>query len=65
VCDGLDGNTFWLLSEHGREADWVKDIEASPRVRVKVRSWTHAAWRAGTAQVVDDDGPRERQRITG
>jgi len=49
VCDGPDGDTFWLLSEHGREADWIKDIEASPRVRVKVRSWTHGAWRAGTA----------------
>jgi predicted unusual protein kinase regulating ubiquinone biosynthesis (AarF/ABC1/UbiB family) len=54
---------FSLLSEDGREADWVKDIEASPRVRVKVRSWTHSAWRAGTAQIVDDDDPRERQRL--
>ncbi|HEV2922932.1 MAG TPA: nitroreductase/quinone reductase family protein [Solirubrobacteraceae bacterium] len=39
VCDGMDGDTFWLLSEHGRDADWVKDIEANPGVRVKVRSW--------------------------
>jgi deazaflavin-dependent oxidoreductase (nitroreductase family) len=63
VCDGMDGDTFWLLSEDGREADWVKDIEAHTRVRVKVRSWTHGAWRAGTAQIVDDDDPRGRQRL--
>jgi deazaflavin-dependent oxidoreductase (nitroreductase family) len=63
VCDGLDGDTFWLLSQRGRAADWVRNIEANPRVRVKVRTGPRGGWRAGTAHILDDDDPRERQRI--
>jgi hypothetical protein len=22
VCDGLDGETFWLVAQRGRRADW-------------------------------------------
>ena len=62
VCDGLEGDTFWLISQFGHDADWVRNIEANPRVRVKV-SGAHAGWRAGTAHILDDDDPRERQRI--
>ena len=62
VCDGLEGETFWLIAQRGRDADWVRNIEANPRVRVRV-SEAHARWRAGTAHLVDDDDPRERQRI--
>jgi deazaflavin-dependent oxidoreductase (nitroreductase family) len=65
VCDGLEGETFWLLSQRGREADWVRNIEVNPRVRVKLRSRPPATWRSGTAQVMDDDDPHERQRILG
>jgi deazaflavin-dependent oxidoreductase (nitroreductase family) len=65
VCDGLEGDTFWLLSQHGRDADWVRNIEADPRVRVKLRSRRPARWRAGTARVVADDDAQERQRILG
>jgi deazaflavin-dependent oxidoreductase (nitroreductase family) len=36
VCDGLEGETFWLIAQRGRDADWVRNIEANPRVRVKV-----------------------------
>ena len=36
VCDGLEGETFWLVARCGRDADWVRNIEADPRVRVKV-----------------------------
>ena len=61
VCDGLEGETFWLVAQRGRDADWVRNIEANPRVRVKV-SEAHARWRSGAAHIVDDD-PRERQRI--
>ncbi|MEV4759391.1 nitroreductase/quinone reductase family protein [Micromonospora sp. NPDC049559] len=63
VCDGLDGDTFWLVSQHGRRADWVRNLEADPRVRVKVRGGPHARWRGGVARVLDGDDPRERQRI--
>jgi hypothetical protein len=62
VCDGLEGETFWLVAQRGRDADWVRNIEANPRVRVKV-SEAHARWRSGAAHFVDDDDPRERQRI--
>ena len=62
VCDGLDGETFWLVAQRGRRADWVRNIEANPRVRVKVRSRSGVVWRAGTAHILDDDDPRERGR---
>ncbi|HEV8279678.1 MAG TPA: nitroreductase/quinone reductase family protein [Streptosporangiaceae bacterium] len=65
VCDGLDGETFWLVAQRGRRADWVKNIQADPRVRVKVRSGSGVVWRAGTAHILDDDDPRERQRHIG
>jgi deazaflavin-dependent oxidoreductase (nitroreductase family) len=61
MCDGLDGETFWLVAQHGRDADWVRNIEANPRVRVKV-SGPRAQWRTGTAHILDDDDPRERVR---
>jgi deazaflavin-dependent oxidoreductase (nitroreductase family) len=64
VCDGLEGHTFWLIAQRGRQADWVRNIEADPRVRVKV-SQAHARWRSGTAHLLDDDDPRERQRVVG
>lgn len=65
VCDGLDGETFWLVSQRGRDADWVKNIQADPRVRVKVRTRSGVGWRAGTAYILDDDDPRERLRRMG
>jgi deazaflavin-dependent oxidoreductase (nitroreductase family) len=65
ICDGLEGETFWLVAQQGRRADYVRNIEANPRVRVKVRSGWRADWRSGTAHILDDDDPRERQRILG
>jgi deazaflavin-dependent oxidoreductase (nitroreductase family) len=63
VCDGLDGDTFWLVAQRGRHADWVQNIAANPRVRVKFRSGSGVGWRAGTAHILDADDPRERQRL--
>jgi deazaflavin-dependent oxidoreductase (nitroreductase family) len=62
VCDGLEGDTFWVIAQRGHDADWVRNIKANPRVRVKV-SGAHAVWRSGTARILDYDDPRERQRI--
>ena len=62
VCDGLDGEKFWVIAQRGHDADWVRNIEADPHVRVKL-SGPRASWRAGTAEILDDDDPRERQRI--
>jgi deazaflavin-dependent oxidoreductase (nitroreductase family) len=58
VGNGLRGDTFWIVTEHGRRADYVRNIEADPRVRVKVGR----RWYSGTAQVLEDDDPRERMR---
>jgi deazaflavin-dependent oxidoreductase (nitroreductase family) len=62
VCDGLDGDTFWIVAQRGRSADYVRNIEAEPRVRVK-GSLSRGGWRAGTARILEDDDPEERVRI--
>lgn len=61
VGNGLEGDTFWIVAEHGRRAGYVRNIEAEPRVRVNVRG----SWRSGTAHAVPGDDPRERQRRIG
>lgn len=61
VGDGLDGDTFWIVSEHGLRSAYVRNIEANPRVRVRIRG----RWRSGTAHLLPDDDPRERQRSLG
>ena len=61
VGDGLDGDTFWIVAEHGRRAAYVRNLEADPRVRVRVRG----KWRSGTAVTLPDDDPLERQRLMG
>lgn len=54
VGDGLRGDTFWVVAEHGRHADYVRNIERDPHVRVKARG----RWRTGTAHLRPDDDPR-------
>ena len=56
VGNGLDGDTFWIVAEHGRRAGYVRNIEADPRVRVKIGR----RWRSGTAHLLPDDDPRAR-----
>lgn len=62
VGDGLVGGRFWLVAEQGMEAGYVRNIAANPRVRVKVRRGIRALWRAGTAHLLPEDDPRQRQR---
>ncbi len=59
--NGLDGDTFWIVAEHGRSAAYVRNIEADPRVRIKVGR----KWRTGTAVLLPQDDPRDRQRLIG
>src|SRR5437763_804384 len=54
VGDGLRGERFWIVAEHGRHSDYVRNLEADPRVRVKARG----RWRTGTAHVLPDEDPR-------
>jgi deazaflavin-dependent oxidoreductase (nitroreductase family) len=58
VTNGLDGDVFWIVTEHGRRAAYVLNIEANPRVRIRTRG----GWREGTATLLPDDDPRERLR---
>jgi len=53
---------FWLIAEHGRKAGYVRNIEQNPRVRIKLRDGFRARWHTGTAHLLPDDDPRERQR---
>ena len=64
VCDCLEGDTFWIIAQRGRDADYVRNIEANPRVRVK-GSLSDKAWHDGTAHILDADDPIERARILG
>ena len=59
VGNGLRGDTFWIVTEHGTHADYVRNIQHDPRVRVKIGR----RWHSGTAHVLPDDDPRERMRI--
>lgn len=56
VTNGLEGDTFWLVAEHGRRAGYVRNIEENPRVRVRAGR----RWRSGTARLLPDDDPNER-----
>jgi deazaflavin-dependent oxidoreductase (nitroreductase family) len=62
VGDGRVGDTLWIVAEHGRQAGYVRNIEANPRVRVRVRDGVRARWRTGTAHLMPADDPRTRQR---
>jgi deazaflavin-dependent oxidoreductase (nitroreductase family) len=61
VGNGLDGDVFWIVAEHGQKAGYVRNIAKSPRVRICVGG----RWRSGTAQLLPEDDARERQRLIG
>jgi deazaflavin-dependent oxidoreductase (nitroreductase family) len=52
----LAGSEFWLVSEFGDRSQYVRNIEANPRVRVRVRG----RWHSGTATLLPDDDARAR-----
>jgi deazaflavin-dependent oxidoreductase (nitroreductase family) len=54
VCDCLEGDTFWIVGQDGRDADYVRNLEANPLVRVKGSLW-RGGWRTG-------DGAHRRRR---
>ncbi|MEU2174713.1 nitroreductase family deazaflavin-dependent oxidoreductase [Nocardia sp. NPDC019219] len=45
----VDGQVMSLISVHGERADWVRNIRADPRVRLRV--WWR--WRSATAAVIE------------
>jgi deazaflavin-dependent oxidoreductase (nitroreductase family) len=62
VGDGHVSSQFWIVAEHGMNAAYVKNIAANPHVRLKIRRGVRATWHNGTAHLLADDDPRERQR---
>src|SRR5262244_3917784 len=61
VGDGRIGRQFWIVAEHGMKAGYVRNIERDPHVRLKLREGFRFHWHAGTAHLLPDDDPRERQ----
>src|SRR6201998_1300286 len=62
VGDGRIENQFWLVAEHGMKAGYVRNIERDPHVRLKLREGFKIRWHMGTAHLLPDDNPSERQR---
>jgi deazaflavin-dependent oxidoreductase (nitroreductase family) len=58
VGKALEGDTLWIVAEHGMRAGYVRNIQADPRVRARLGR----RWRTGTAEVLPGDDWRERQR---
>lgn len=52
----LDGDTGWVVAEHGRHAGYVNNLEAQPDVRVRIRG----RWHAARAHIEDDDDAEAR-----
>lgn len=52
----LEGDTGWVVAEHGRHAGYVCNLEANPEVRVRIGR----VWRSAVARVLDDDDPQTR-----
>ncbi|WP_405492912.1 nitroreductase/quinone reductase family protein [Nocardia sp. NBC_00511] len=52
------GNEFWLVSEFGEKSQYVLNIKADNRVRVRLRG----VWHAGTATLLPEDDAIARLR---
>jgi deazaflavin-dependent oxidoreductase (nitroreductase family) len=52
----LDGAAFWLVSDHGEASNYVRNIKANNRVRVRIRG----RWHVGTAALLPGDDPHAR-----
>lgn len=67
VASSLRSDTFWMIASLGEKAQYVRNMEANPRVRVGARpaylreGW-RMRWRSGTAVTLPDDDARARHR---
>jgi deazaflavin-dependent oxidoreductase (nitroreductase family) len=52
------GGDFWLVSEYGEKSQYVRNIKANPRVRVRIRG----RWRDGIAYLMPEDDAKARLR---
>ena len=51
----LDGR-FWFVSEFGEQSQYIRNIQADPLVRVRLRG----RWYSGTAHLMPEDDARAR-----
>ncbi len=52
------GDQFWLVSEFGVRSQYVRNIQADNRVRVRLRG----RWYDGTAELLPEDDAKARLR---
>lgn len=52
------GTEYWLVADHGRRSQYVRNLEANPEVRIQI----HGRWHDGIAQTVPGDNTAERLR---
>jgi deazaflavin-dependent oxidoreductase (nitroreductase family) len=62
VANGLQGDTFWLISAHGPHAHYFQNLLAQPQVRLGLARRGTLSWRTGTAQPLYDDDAKTRHR---
>ncbi|MFF8915863.1 nitroreductase/quinone reductase family protein [Streptomyces sp. NPDC015032] len=53
------GQAFWLVSEYGEKSQYVRNIQADPRVRVRIKG----RWYKGTAHLLPQDDARARLKV--
>ena len=53
----VDGDVVWLAAVHGRHSQWVRNLEATPEVRIKLRG----RWNPGHATVHEYDEATARR----
>jgi deazaflavin-dependent oxidoreductase (nitroreductase family) len=58
VAHTADGETLWLIAQHGAHAGWVRNFQDRPQVRVRLGR----QWRSGTAELVPQDDVKARIR---
>ncbi|MFF2503684.1 nitroreductase/quinone reductase family protein [Streptomyces sp. NPDC058067] len=52
----LVGREFWWVSEYGEKSQYVRNIQADPTVRVRIKG----VWHTGTAHLLPNDDARAR-----
>jgi deazaflavin-dependent oxidoreductase (nitroreductase family) len=53
-----DGQTLWIIAQHGSHAGWVRNLQDEPRVRARLGR----RWHEGHAELVPGDDVRARIR---
>lgn len=51
-----DGDTGWIIAEHGRHAGYGRNLQANPDVRIR----TGRRWQAARAELLPDDDAQAR-----